>query len=146
MKNMEGNATLTILLAIFALSSFLLLFFFLEEKKENKRLTRRLDHYQSTYDSKQGWTSLYGNFDKGLSYNLKTFDGGKTWYACEYGDNWELKILGEAEQVYPGLMANLDAWDRITNYAAKNGPIDPTNVPSEMKETMDIAGLKTEKK
>jgi type II secretory pathway pseudopilin PulG len=138
MKRMEPLLIVTIILAI---SAVLLLYFFLEARDENKRLTRQLDSYTSTYDSKQGWTRMYGDSDKGLSYNIHTFDGGKTWYACEWSDNWELKILGEVEKVYPGLMSHLEAWDNLTNHVAKNGPIDPTKMTPELGDILKNAKI-----
>lgn len=49
------------------------------------------------------WNERYGEVD------LRTFDGGKVWYACEKSSGDSVKIIGVADKVYPGIMDSLKA-------------------------------------
>lgn len=95
--------------------------------KENKRLKRDLTYFESTYIRKQGWTVLWSGAKNGVNYDLRSFDGGKTWYAVHQGKDDTLIIDGFAESVYPGLMKTLQDWDAIEKYATEHGPINPNN-------------------
>jgi len=92
---------------------------------ELRRAHRDLDWYGTNYLHKQGGTSLWNN--QSISYHLRSFDGGKNWYATHTTTNSEVIIDGPAETVYPGLMKTLQDWDNIVSYAEKNGPINPNN-------------------
>ncbi len=84
--------------------------------KHNSYEEKELAYYKSTYLWKKGWTPKYGN------YQLNSFDGGKNWYAVDIKDG-SVTIKGTAEEISPGLLAELEAWDRLTKYAKENGPI-----------------------
>ena len=92
---------------------------------ENKRLKRDNDYFNTTYLRKQGATSMWPASSKGemFSYDLRSFDAGKTWYAVErHGELGEyVVILGKAEVVYPGLMKHLSAMDALTDYVQRQG-------------------------
>lgn len=65
-----------------------------------------------------------------FNYHLKSWDGGKTWYAVEYDEDcvdglWGLKILGLAEELYPGLIDHINGWDNLVEYVKEHGPISP---------------------
>lgn len=95
-------------------------------RTENRQLKRSVDYYSVNFLRKQGSTSLMPNLKQGefLNYELRSFDGGKNWYAVQSDFKTEtVKILGEAETVYPGLMKHLNAMDALTAYVEKNGPI-----------------------
>ncbi|KKL90594.1 hypothetical protein LCGC14_1903180, partial [marine sediment metagenome] len=63
-----------------------------------------------------------------ISYNLKTFDGGKHWYATEYDEDWGVIILGEAEEVYPGLLEHIEAMDKIYTWSSVIGTPPPVDL------------------
>jgi hypothetical protein len=87
-------------------------------KKKVTRDLKELDYYKKKYLWKQGGTQEYS------SYNLRSFDGGLTWYAVDVDSKTKaLTIKGQAEEVFPGLMAHLDGWDRLFDYVSKKGPI-----------------------
>ncbi len=90
-------------------------------KDDLKLSNLRLDQTTQHLDSKVGGTMLLTG--EWISYNLKSYDDGKHWYAIEYGDDWGITILGEAEEVYPGLLKHIDAMDRLTDHVNTNGPI-----------------------
>jgi len=109
---------------------------------ELKSLKRVKEHYNTTYLEKKGGTKLFRGIDKPwLEYDLRSWDAGKNWYAVDYNfDTQELKIVGEAEKIYPGLMEFLDAMDKLTDYVEKNGPINP--IDSRGVEVLESAGFK----
>ncbi len=74
---------------------------------------RTLSDITQHLGSKAGGTSILTG--EWTDYNLKTFDGGKHWYAIEYDSDWGVVILGEAEEIYPGLLKHLEAWDKLTD-------------------------------
>jgi len=111
------------------LISFLVLFLFfhIPLQDENKRIKRDLAYYDSTYLQKQGWTSMMGG-DKGIDYDLRSWDAGQTWYAVKATPQTrfafrKLIILGEADTIYPNLLQHLEGWDKLTEYVSKNGSI-----------------------
>lgn len=83
---------------------------------------RRLAYYAQTYLSKSGFTTLYKG-QESLNYNLRSFDGGKNWYAVEETVTGGVKILGLSEEVYPGLLKHLEAMDHLVSYVEKYGAI-----------------------
>lgn len=116
-----------IILAIIAISSNHAL------HKQNLRLQRDLTYFESTYTRKSGYTAFWSGSTNGVNYDLRSFDGGKNWYAVEMDNGKDtLTIKGPAETIYPGLMKNLQDWDNIVAYAEKNGPINPSN-PNDLK-------------
>lgn len=144
---MTGTVDLTylIIIALLGLSSLLLLYFHYEKSEEVRKLQKIVDSYSERYLKRQGGTRMYKE-DEMLNYNLMSVDGGQIWYAFEYGKNWEVRILGEVEKVYPGLMAHLDAWDNFKNYVEIHGAIDPDNISPELQKILDKAKIKFEVK
>ena len=73
------------------------------------------------------------NWDKekdgdSFNYDLRSWDGGKVWYAVEFDKDcvdglWGLKILGRADELYPGLIDHIEGWDSLLDYVSKHGPI-----------------------
>lgn len=126
------------------LTAFLVLFFFFHAplQRENKKLKRDLAYYDSTYLSKQGWTSFGG--DKGISYSLRSWDSGQNWYAVEMNlDSTPstLKILGEADTIYPNLLQHLAGIDALTDYVSKNGAIGSKPISEKEINLMEGAGF-----
>jgi len=74
--------------------------------------------YGACYRRKQGWSLGYDNYD------LRSFDGGRTWWAVESDiRNDSVKLLGPAEEVHPGLLDHLVAIDNLYRYVEENGSI-----------------------
>ena len=81
-----------------------------------------------------------------FNYHLKSWDGGKVWYAVEYDKDcvdglWGLKILGLAEELYPGLIDHIEGWDNLVEYVSEHGPIsidDTTGLNALKKAGFDI--------
>ncbi|MBI2124266.1 hypothetical protein HYT92_00590 [Candidatus Pacearchaeota archaeon] len=60
------------------------------------------DYYQAKYRYQVGNIKGFGHF------SLVSLDGGKNWYAfAENEKNGEVKILGAAEEKFPGLLRYL---------------------------------------
>lgn len=84
--------------------------------------------------SHQGGGMLYfpPNWDKEkdgkyFNYILHSWDAGKTWYAVEYDkeceDGWGIIILGNAREMYPGLLEHIEGMNTLTKYVEDNGSI-----------------------
>lgn len=74
--------------------------------------------FKDTFLRKQGWIIGLGN------YELQSFDGGKRWYAVEPGrEDGAVRILGPADEVHPGLLAQIDGMDRLVKHVRANGPL-----------------------
>ncbi len=94
---------------------------------ENQRLQRDVNYYRSTYLRMQGCTSLWsGSNGKMITYDIRSFDGGKKWYAVEIVND-TIEIKGKVDVVYPGLMDSLKAWDAIVDRAIRYGPLHLSN-------------------
>lgn len=87
---------------------------------EIDRHQSRIENAFKHWDQRVGGTSLVPGAD---SYNLRTFDSGKHWYAVQYDDDWGMKIIGNAEEVYPGLINHLDAMNKLTAHVEAHGPL-----------------------
>ena len=82
---------------------------------------------------------------KSFNYHLKSFDGGKKWYAIDIEKKDEgLVILGLVEHVYPGLIEHLDGMDSLTNHVTENGSLDLTK--KEDVEVLTDAGFTVSQK
>ena len=91
-------------------------------------LKKDLEYYRSTYIRNQGCTTLWkGSHGQMINYNLLSLDGGHNWYAVTNKDPDNTIVIGNAEQVYPGLRETLAAWDGLIDYVSKHGPISLTN-------------------
>lgn len=100
-------------------------FYYVPLKQRVNLLEKAKSISDTTNLYKQGGTTIGGKL---INYNLRSWDGGKNWYAVDYSfETKEFKIIGEAEKVYPGLLHHLKAWDTLTNYVKDNGPINPSD-------------------
>lgn len=140
---MENNILMSMesayyVILIFIMTIITLLYLFklvLKLKKENFELSNDLNFVNKFYLTRQGTTSTYSN--KPLNYLLKSFDGGMVWYCCEWNDdNDGLNIIGNVDNIYPGLMAHLKGWDELNKYCSSHGPIDPKNLTPELKKIL----------
>lgn len=103
---------------------------------------QNLAYYKARYLWKSGATQGYG------SYQLRSFDGGLNWYAVDTDvESGSVTIKGLAEEVFPGLLAELEGWDRLMDYAIKNGPITLSgNRAAEDLSALTGAGFTVETK
>ena len=96
-----------------------------------KGLVNNDKQYTKTYLRKSGGTSLYFppkwnkiRDGKMFNYYLRSFDGGKNWYAIDEKKLFdEVIVLGLVEHIYPGLMEHLNNFDKLTNHVKENGPM-----------------------
>jgi hypothetical protein len=129
--------TIKITIIVWALSCITILiigyyFTFIRKEKTTERPNLEL--------TKQGSTTLFTNDNKWLNYHLKSWDNGMNWYAIDYDmDTKEFKILGDVEDIHPGLLEHLISWDKLTNHVSENGSIDVTK--SEDLEVLNDAGF-----
>ena len=102
------------------------------QTKTNMRRNVEIDKEHTKYwRSLTGATCLWpGSHGKPVSYNLKSWDGGETWVAVEYDKEWRMKVLGDAEVIFPGLVKNINAVEVLLK-AAQNGT--PLTIPKDQK-------------
>ena len=106
---------------------------------------KELTYYRDTYLRKQGATIFIKGAEKG--YDLRSFDGGKTWYAIEQRGDGSLKILGTSDVVYPGLLQHLHGMDILTSYAQEKGPLTFAGERATTdQKLMEAAGFTVERK
>lgn len=119
--------------------------------QSQKNMEFRYNEMKNTYLSESGVTSMWkpeGHTDEYFSYNIRSFDGGKVWYALEtessnstgLKDN-KVIILGKVEDVYPGFKEHNEAWNRLTEYTSKNGPVGSHEITEELDEILADAGI-----
>jgi len=75
-----------------------------------------LAYYQKNFLRQSGYSDRFG------TYNIRSLDGGKNWYAVDE-EVGNIRIKGPVRQVFPGLLEHLEAIDKLIKYAEKNGPI-----------------------
>ena len=100
-------------------------------KKDMKRDKERQEERAKIHLRHQGGTALYypPNWDKEtdgdfFNYEIRSWDGGKNWYAIDYNwDTEEFKVLGDASELYPGLLEHIIGMKQLTDYVEKNGSI-----------------------
>lgn len=101
-----------------------------EKNSKIEKLEEDLSYYENTILWKTGFSLGFGD------YHLESFDGGLRWYAISKDSTGTL-IEGSADSVFPGLLQHLNAWDKLTEYVEKNGPIsiddNLSNYPEKMK-------------
>lgn len=106
-------------------------------EEQTKYDLESLAYYRNTWKQRIGGSIGYGN------YRLESFDGGKNWYAVDHNSSTgETKILGTAEEKFPGLLKHLEGMDALVEYAEKHGAINPANMSEAEKAIVDGAGLK----
>ena len=113
-----------------------------------------LAYFKDTYLEKQGGTIWHGIGD----YRLASFDGGRNWYAItktpyknETGEfvlnargnhAQEVKIIGPAEEVYPGLVSYLKGFEALIEYVKEKGPMTFSEERAEQdKKVLEAAGF-----
>lgn len=125
--------------------------------RELLTLRRSKEYFDKTYLQKTGSTATYVppecDFGEHFFYDLRSFDGGNTWYAVKEAFAWGeitttqnrfVKILGEAEVVYPGLLENITAWDELIAHAKKNGAVTANDIQGKI--LLERIGFKIDKK
>ncbi len=102
--------------------------------RHKNMMERQADRYKLEL-REQGGTVLYypPNWNKEtdgsfFNYMIHSWDGGKTWYATEYDKEceggWGIRILGNAQEMYPGLLEHILGMHQLTKYVEDNGSID----------------------
>lgn len=93
-------------------------------------------YYPPTWDKDKDGDSF--------NYELRSWDGGKIWYAVEFDKDcidgqWGLKILGRSNELYPGLLEHIEGWDKLLKYVEDNGPIGVSS--SDGRKALEDAGF-----
>lgn len=74
-----------------------------------------------------GGTRLWkGSKGEMVNYNLRSFDSGRSWVAVEYDEDWRMRIKGDAESLYPGLVNTVLAGQRLIE-SSPGGKLDVSN-------------------
>ena len=105
----------------------------LQELKRIKERQKEINKIELTYNG-GGTLYLPPNWSKKVfNYNLRSWDSGKTWYAVEFNKDCSgrlpgFKILGNADELYPGLIEHIEGWDTLSKHVEKNGPIEADSI------------------
>lgn len=124
----EGLKKFSSLFFLFSASVIFLVGFvtFVEWYEKYQKDMTSLKWYQDNYKRQQG-----GNTNI-PSYELLSFDGGQIWYAVSRTEKGAVKIIGLAENIYPGLAEENKGLDNLFNYIDKYGPVNVSD-PSHIK-------------
>jgi len=77
---------------------------------------------------KQGCDVKHGEYD------LRSYDGGLIWYAVEVTPEG-LKILGKADEVFPGFISEQEGMANLIRYVTEHGPLfSPLSFEGETAE------------
>ena len=111
------------------------------KEDQTRNAVRGYEHYRKTCLRKQGSGLGFG------SYNLESYDAGKSWWAVKYDEQGKMEIQGLADQVFPGLLKHIEAMDRLWEYARSNGPLtlSGANAAAE-KGLLEGAGFTVEQR
>lgn len=116
---MINNGTAT-LLTLIALGAGVFAGIFYKQVEVEGLLVDKENAFEH-WRQKVGSTTLWNG--EMTSYNLRSFDAGETWYQVEYDKDWRMRIVGNAETLYPGLIKSVVAMDELTKHVDVNGPI-----------------------
>lgn len=128
----------------FIIAMFLGMFFGYLFFGEDSEKIKEYNYYEENYQTKIGSTMMLNDDTDWLSYELRTFDGGKIWYAVESDiNNGAVRILGESDSIYPGLIDHINGLDKLTEYVEKNVPLDLSESDSsEQIKLLEDIGIK----
>ena len=83
------------------------------------------NYYEKNYLTKMGSTLILNDETDWISYELRSFDGGKIWYAVRSDiSDGSVHILGVSDSIYPGLIDHIEGLDKLYDYIENNGSID----------------------
>lgn len=99
---LTAKILIAILLVVSGVTSALMFHFKSELDRFHVARKERTKHQLALVGSTRLWPGSSGEF---LSYHLRSFDGGASWVAINMADDGRMKILGDAEALYPGLLA-----------------------------------------
>lgn len=77
-------------------------------------------HHRSRAGSTSQWRGAPG---VDTPYDLRSFDSGANWVEVERHGDGSMRIIGDAEQIHPGLANHLQSIDALCD-AALAGPVD----------------------
>ena len=119
----------SVILTTLAAGVLFFTFYVVDLKRENTRLREGKDYFNKTYLRKYGATALWDASREMVNYDLRSFDGGKMWYAvrCEGEFKDYINVLGHADEVYPGLLQHLAAVEELENDVKNNGSLNLTD-------------------
>ena len=110
-------------------------------KEEHTRpLVDSNNWFREKWLTKCGWIGY-------RSYRLESLDGGKNWYAAKWTADGQLRILGAAEEKFPGVLKRLRALDRLEDYQRRNGPLTLSGPNAALERVLlEDAGISAPRK
>lgn len=111
---------IAVLLVASGVTSALMFHFKIELDRVVTAREERTKHQLALVGSTRLWSGSNGEF---FNYHLRSFDGGASWVAINMADDGRMKILGDAEALYPGLLAAIqhghDLAELVTTIGSK---------------------------
>lgn len=134
MKKMETNLALVLILVLIFGGFFIYYIITQPKLREYNKMKLYEAEREKNELRYQAATSLYypPNWNKKtdgqyFNYDLRSWDGGKNWYAVEFDNNWGMKILGDVKLIYPNLLEHIEGMNALYKFVKENGAIDGTN-------------------
>ena len=121
--------------------------------RDYERMKERQEDRMKIHLRHQGGSALYypPNWDKEkdgshFNYEIRSWDGGMNWYAIDHDfDSKEFKILGDAEELYPGLLEHIIGMDQLTKHVQDNGSIKLDGTDPLGVDALENAGFTVKK-
>jgi hypothetical protein len=106
---------------------------------ERNRLQRSQDYLTRNTLYRSGGTAMVtGDW---ISYQLRSFDNGVTWYAMEGDFQAGYRVKGPVEEVYPGLLKKVEGMDRLMDRVRRKGPIEVRSADDKGADLLRGAGF-----
>lgn len=80
------------------------------KRKESHDLKKKLALFSAHYIRHHGFHEWFGLYD------IESFDGGKMWYALSSLSDGRRVVLGEAEQIHPGILSELCIFPNLVSW------------------------------
>lgn len=88
----------------------------MKESRKYIRARRIAQWHDDALRVKRDWSIGYGD------YCLWSMDGGKNWYAVDQSNDMFI-VRGPAEEVFHGLIKQINGFEALATYAKKNRPV-----------------------
>lgn len=103
------------------------------KRKESHDLKKKLSLFSANYIRHHGFHEWFGLYD------IESFDGGKMWYALSSLSDGRRVVLGEAEQIHPGILSELCIFSYLVSWPETSHNFIPEKSTNGQRVTTNLA-------